>query len=130
MSTDLETLARRARLCRYWHFLPGMLVVDTTGTARRLTHDDATWKSTTGRMAGVMPDLSDDDTVDGLRELVNRTYGAKIALNQAAENRWFINLPFGNQRGITPLYPADVIGRSQVDVLVQVLELAEKSGTR
>lgn len=116
MTDDLKALARRARLCRDWHYLPGMLIVDTTGKQQRLTHDDFAWKSAARGVSSAIPDLSDKHTVDGLRELVSRAYGAQIATQPIpSDAKWMLKLPHGN-----------AIGDSVEDVLVQALETANR----
>ena len=88
----MEELAKRAIACRFWEWMPGMLVI---GEGRVLNYDDSqpdfdddvgcdtglsiTYRS---RMDGpTLPDLADPATLGCLRVLVCRAYGKFIPVH-------------------------------------------------
>ena len=121
MSTELETLARRAVACKHWRWMPGMSAIMTKPHDGETTFRvvDYIGNRETGAPITMYPDFSDSPTVGALFYLVRAAWGPTVYL--IAQGGWLVQgarLPDGSTINLGICRP------TEVEALVAALEAA------
>ena len=120
--SDALDLARRAVACKGWRWMPGMLVVASSGratSAHRVTHDS--WSA----WGGELPDLTDPATIGCLLALVREAWGDDGITTSCTRcgggTGWSVHRS-SPVDGVSALVP--ILSESEATVLVCALEAA------